>query len=120
MNCLTTTWSAHEAEMLHWVRRRRRNPVATDDLMQDLFLKALRQGERFCSVHNARAWVFEVARETVELHQDLSALMDMPYRFNPGVNLLSFVFSAGIGVLFGYFPARRAARMDPIEALRHE
>ena len=50
----------------------------------------------------------------------LSALMDVPYIFNPGVNLLSFVFSAGIGVVFGYFPARRAARMDPIDALRHE
>jgi putative ABC transport system permease protein len=50
----------------------------------------------------------------------LSKLMNVPFVFNPGVNLLSFVFSAGIGVLFGYFPARRAARLDPIEALRHE
>ncbi len=50
----------------------------------------------------------------------LSRFMEVPFVFNPGVNLLSFVFSAGIGVLFGYFPARRAARLDPIEALRHE
>ena len=50
----------------------------------------------------------------------LAQLMQVPYVFQPGINLLSFVFSAGIGVLFGYFPARRAARMDPIEALRHE
>ncbi|BEU96114.1 ABC transporter permease [Acidovorax sp. DW039] len=50
----------------------------------------------------------------------LSALMGVPFLFNPGVNLLSFVFSAGIGVVFGYFPARRAAHMDPIDALRHE
>ncbi len=47
-------------------------------------------------------------------------LMGVPYLFDPAINLLSFVFSAGIGVLFGYFPARRAARLDPIEALRHE
>ncbi len=50
----------------------------------------------------------------------LAQLMKVPYVFQPGINLLSFVFAAGIGVLFGYFPARRAARMDPIEALRHE
>ena len=47
-------------------------------------------------------------------------VMGVPYLFDPTINLLSFVFSAAIGVLFGYFPARRAARLDPIEALRHE
>ena len=50
----------------------------------------------------------------------LAALMQIPFLFDPGINLMSFVFSAAIGVLFGYFPARRAARLDPIEALRHE
>jgi len=50
----------------------------------------------------------------------LAAVMQVPYSFDPTINLVSFVFSAAIGVLFGYFPARRAARLDPIDALRHE
>jgi RNA polymerase sigma-70 factor (ECF subfamily) len=89
MNCLTTAWAAHEHELRGWLRRRLGNPAQADDLLQDLFIKALRQGDRFCSVQNARAWLFEVARNTladqlrvardmVELPDDLAAPADEP------------------------------------------
>jgi putative ABC transport system permease protein len=44
----------------------------------------------------------------------------LPFLFVPSINVIAFAISAIIGVVFGYFPARRAAGLNPIDALRHE
>jgi putative ABC transport system permease protein len=46
--------------------------------------------------------------------------LGVPFLPDPAIVWIAFGFSAAVGIVFGYFPARRAARLDPIEALRHE
>lgn len=50
----------------------------------------------------------------------LSKLLDIPFIINFGIVLIAFLFSAAVGVVFGFVPAKKAAQLDPIDALRHE
>ena len=50
----------------------------------------------------------------------LSGVLQVPFVFQGSIVITAFLFSATVGVIFGYFPARKAAQLDPIEALRHE
>lgn len=50
----------------------------------------------------------------------LAIVMGVPFVFSSLVAVIAFIFSAFLGILFGYLPAKRASKLNPIDALRHE
>ena len=63
--CHKNAWRQHQAELRSFLAHRTGSASEADDLLQEVFLKALHQGEDFCSLENARAWLFQVARNTL-------------------------------------------------------
>ena len=66
--CLMQAWHAHERELQAWLASRLDDPALARDLVQEVFLKALRMGSRFCQVAHARAWLFEMTRNALTDH----------------------------------------------------
>lgn len=63
--CVAAAWQAHEAELRGYLRHRVGDEPAADDILQDVFVKAMRQGRGFCTLDNPRAWLFQVARNAL-------------------------------------------------------
>jgi RNA polymerase sigma-70 factor (ECF subfamily) len=63
--CVARAWQKHEAELRGYLRHRVGDDHAADDLLQDVFVKAMRQGRGFCALDNPRAWLFQVARNAL-------------------------------------------------------
>jgi RNA polymerase sigma-70 factor (ECF subfamily) len=89
MHCIADAWGQHETELRRFLRHRTRDDATADDLLQEVFLRALRQSNGLCGIENPRAWLFHVARnllidrlrltkEQVELPPDLAAEVDDP------------------------------------------
>lgn len=61
-DCVLGAWHAHERELRGFLARRLRDRAAADDLLHDVFIRAMREGLGFCKLENPRAWLFRVAR----------------------------------------------------------
>ncbi len=78
MNCVSKAWLAHERELRAFIYSRVKEAQLSEDLLQDVFIKALAEGSQFCELQNARAWLYRVARNriidyqrTAKLHDDI-------------------------------------------------
>lgn len=66
--CLMRAWQQHERELRRWLIYHSGDVALGEDLLHDLFLRALRHKARFCTLDNARAWLFEVGRNLLRDH----------------------------------------------------
>lgn len=64
-SCVLKAWHAHEGELRGFLRHQVGDPHRADDLLQEVFVKAMRQGQGFCELDQPRAWLFQVARNAL-------------------------------------------------------
>lgn len=78
--CVQQAWAQHHPELRGYLAHRLGDRLQAEDLLQDVFLKAIRQGHDFCSLENPRAWLFQVTRNALvdywRLEKGLAPLPD--------------------------------------------
>lgn len=62
MKCLMTAWGNTEAMLYAWLLKQTKSQHETEDIMQEVFLKAMSHSERFCSLSDGKAWIFKVTK----------------------------------------------------------
>lgn len=67
-NCAEKAWREYESQLRHFIDRQVGDAYLAEDLIQDAFLRAMTQGEKFCSLDNPRAWLFQVCRNLLVDH----------------------------------------------------
>ncbi|HJV51906.1 MAG TPA: sigma-70 family RNA polymerase sigma factor [Noviherbaspirillum sp.] len=63
--CVRRAWALHEAELHRFLQHHLSDTGLAEDLVQEVFLKAMAQGRYFCVLDNPRAWLFQVARNAL-------------------------------------------------------
>ncbi|NYT63151.1 sigma-70 family RNA polymerase sigma factor [Alcaligenaceae bacterium] len=63
--CVLQAWQGHEKELFAFLTHRLDDRDLAQDLLQEVFVKSIRQGQRFCALYNPRAWLFQVARNSL-------------------------------------------------------
>jgi len=76
MNCITKAWQDHELELRTFLQSRIGDRPQAEDLLQDVFIKALAEGGKFCELESARAWLFRVAKNQLIDYQRTHKIYD--------------------------------------------
>jgi len=83
MNCVTQAWLSHEKELRAYIRTHIKETHQTEDILQDVFIKALAEGGQFCLLTNPRAWLFKVLKNRlIDLQRTAKTYEELPEQFS--------------------------------------
>lgn len=104
-NCHVKAWQLHHAEIRAFFRSRAGSVSEADDLLQEVFLKVLLEGETFCQLDNARAWLFRVAKNLLIDRQRRARTQDFALPM--------------VDTILDDAPSEPVSSLDPIDLLSH-